>query len=156
EIFNEAGDPGLQRALSVLLAAMSLTALPPFLLFTRRGSALGALDAGIKGGSRGLPRASPRARKWYLLGSLLASVPLLLPPIMAAAGTGRSALGALDASDWNSLGRSMLYGAATALICVILGTTIAFALRRAGHVTSLLVEFAVMLTLALPGSSLAV
>lgn len=156
EIFNEAGDPGLQRALSVLLAAISLAALPPFLFFTRRGSALGTLDAGIKGGSRGLPPASARSRKWFLFASVIAAIPLLLPPIMAAAGTGRSALSALDSSDWNSLGRSLLYGAATALICVSTGTAIAFTLRRAGHAASLAIELAVMLTLALPGSSLAV
>ena len=179
EIFNESGDPGLQRALGVLLALISLAALPPFLMLMKRGGAtqgiiarVAGLDDGAKGNARGgLPGASKRESRWRLGLSIIAALPLLAPPAMAIAGVWSapgnanssgensgvfSAFQALDADDWNALLRSLEYGAATALIAVALAALIALALRRASAGPALAVETAVMLALALPGSSVAV
>lgn len=179
EIFNESGDPGLQRALGVLLALISLAALPPFLVLLKRGSTakilnarVAGLDDGAKGNARGgLPKASRRGNRWRLALSLIAALPLLAPPAMAFAGAWSapgnagpldassgvfSAFQTLDADDWNALLRSLEYGAAAALIAVALAAMIALALRRASTLPAVAIETAVMLALALPGSSVAV
>ena len=164
EILNEQRDPGLQRGLSVLLAAISLGALPLFLYFSNRsGSALV-----LKGDAR---RGLPAARHWgawvRLTLSIVLAVPLILPPLMAVAGIwtrgdgreSQSAFGVfrdLNGDDWTALVRSLLYGAAVALICMAMAAGIAIALKKASKLAALPVEAGVMLALALPGSAVAV
>lgn len=167
EILNEQGDAGLQRGLSVLLAAISLSALPLFLYYAKRGANQSGAEQGIKGElRRGLPAAKSTGVRIGL--SLLASVPLLLPPLMAVAGVWTSGgnsentaslfsvFRGLNADDWRALTRSMAYGVATALICMSLAASISVALKAANKWAAFPVEFGVMLAMALPGSAVAV
>ncbi len=166
EILNEQDDPGLQRGLSVLLAAISLGALPLFLYVSKRGANRSGAEQGVKGGLRqGLPVAKQAEARWRLALSLLAAVPLLLPPFMAVAGAfvaqafsphSFGAFSTRNADDFNALLRSMLYGAITALVCVSAAGAIAVALKKAHPLAAMPVEFGVMLALALPGSAVAV
>ena len=167
EILNEQSDPGLQRGLSVVLAAMSLGALPLFLIVSKRGANRAGVEQGVKGGlRRGLPQAKPVEARWRLALSLLAAVPLLLPPLMAIVGAfvvqahnQGALLGAfqkLNADDFGALLRSLIYGAITALICVTLAAAIAVALKKSHLLAAAPVEFGIMLALALPGSAVAV
>jgi iron(III) transport system permease protein len=164
EILNEQRDPGLQRGLSVLLAAISLAALPLFLYFSKRSGT----EFSAKGDARrGLPAAKPFESRIRIALSLLAAVPLLAPPIMAVAGiwtrggSGESTslvtlLREFSTDDWSTLIRSTLYGAAAALICMTLAASISIALKRASRLAALPIEGGVMLALALPGSAVAV
>ncbi len=167
EVLNEQGDAGLQRGLSVILATISLSALPLFLYYAKRGANQSGAEQGIKGElRRGLPAAKSSGSRVVL--SLLASVPLLLPPLMAVAGVWTSGgnsensttpfgvFRSLNADDWRALARSMVYGVATALICMTLAASIAVALKSANKWAAFPVEFGVMLAMALPGSAVAV
>jgi iron(III) transport system permease protein len=169
EILNNEGDPGMQRALSVVLAAIALLALPAFLYINRRGRFGEDVALAVKGAARRrLPPASPSSAACRVTLSILAALVLLAPPltvVFSAIGTEyptaqtQALLGsvtALSADDWNSLGRSALYAAAAAGLDIGLALAIALALRRSRVLPATLVEFAVMLALALPGSALAI
>ena len=168
EILNEA-DVGMQRAMSVVLAAIALTALPAFLYINRRGRFGADTAFSVKGSARrDLSPASPSRRIVYMSASVVAALILLAPPLMVLSGAAgdelptvqkQSMLGItarLSAEDWASLGRSALYASAAALIDIAIAVAIGLALRRKGVHGGALVEFAVMLALALPGSALAV
>jgi len=163
EIINEKGDTGLQRGLSVLLAAISLGALPLFLYCSSSAQLATKGDA-----RRGLPVARKFDARVRIALSALAAVPLLVPPLMAVAGIWtRGGSGAessslvkvfrdFESEDWNALIRSLIYGATVALICMSLAAAIAVALKRASKGAALPVETGVMLAMALPGSAVAV
>lgn len=164
EILNEQRDPGLQRGLSVLLAAISLAALPLFLYFSKRSGAAFSAKGDAR---RGLPAAKPLESRLRVALSLLVAVPLLAPPLMAIAGiwtrggSGEassllSLLREFSADDWSALGRSTLYGIAAALIGMTFAAAASIALRRASRWAALPVEGGVMLALALPGSAVAI
>ncbi len=164
EILNEQRDPGLQRGLSVLLAAISLGILPFFLYYSKR---TGATFVAKGDSRRGLPNARPNDSRIRMALSMLAAVPLLLPPVMAIAGiwtrggSGESTsllllLREFGSEDWSALGRSTMYGAAVAVICMSLAAAISLALKKASRLASLPIEAGVMLALALPGSAVAV
>jgi len=168
EIYNENRDLAMQRSLSVLLAALSVSMLPIFLYVSKRSNAPAGAEWGVKGAARrGLPPArGTHARALQAL-SLIAAVPLLLPPLMVVGGmwtapnpgeqTGvTAAFRNLTGEDWNSLARSLSYGAVTALICMSAAALIALALKRASVLAAFPVEFGVMLAMALPGSSIAI
>jgi iron(III) transport system permease protein len=172
QIVNEQGDLGLQRALSTILAALALAALPAFLLVNGKGSA-GDVTRALKGSAR---KTLPPARKpeavARLVLSCLAAVLLLAPPamvvisalapeVLSSAKGARdlgflSAFAALGSSEIKALGRSALYGAVAAAINVLLALVVALTLRRASFAAALPVEFAVMLALAVPGSAVAI
>ena len=176
EIVNNRDDLGLQRALGALLACVSLAALPGFLYFSRqgrRGSAgaaeIGAdVTMGLKGAAaRRLPQASPAGAALRIVLSLAALAVLLAPPAMVVfsalfspapgqASTGIAGIrAALNEENLGALQRSGLYGAAAAGIDVVLALAIALALRRASFAPAMLIEFAVMLAVAIPGSVVA-
>ncbi|MEI6234443.1 MAG: iron ABC transporter permease [Planctomycetota bacterium] len=165
EILNEQRDPGLQRGLSVLLAAMSLGALPLFLYASKRSGS----EVGSKGDARRGLQVARRVEARVRLGvSALVAVPLILPPLMAIAGIWSRGGSGADATllvsvfrdfgsdDWISLARSMGFGAVTAVMCMSLAAAIAVALRKSSRWAALPIEGGVMLALALPGSAVAV
>ena len=162
EILNDP-DPSVQRGLSVILAAMALAALPPFLYFNRAVPG----GSGSKGAARkNLPRESGVLLPVRMGLSALVAVILLAPPIMVikgalfpvvisnfADGNSLSAgFRALQPVDWASLERSAGYAAIAACINLVLAVLLALALRRANWKAALPSEIAVMLALALPGS----
>ena len=158
-----ADDIGMQRALSVVLALIALSALPAFLYLDRRGRSGADTAFGVKGAARRqLPPSRVPAFRVAL--SCAAALILLAPPMMIVVsalapeqrGLQAAALTGLDGDDWWSLGRSGAYASAAALIDIALAVAIALALRRAALSAGALVEFAVMLALALPGSALAI
>src|SRR5579862_3731849 len=161
EIYNENRDLAMQRSLSVLLAALSVSMLPIFLYVSKRSNAPAGAEWGVKGAARrGLPPArGTHARALQAL-SLIAAVPLLLPPLMVVGGmwtapnpgeqTGvTAAFRNLTGEDWNSLARSLSYGAVTSLICMSAAALFAMALKRASVLAAFPVECGVMLAMAL-------
>ena len=169
EIFNNEGDPGMQRALSVILAAIALLALPAFLYINRRGRFGEDVALAVKGSARRqLLSASRTSSAIRVVLSVLAAIVLLAPPltvVFSAIGNEyptvheQSMLGAfttLAPDDWSALGRSALYALAAAALDIFVAIAIAVSLRRSRALPATLVEFAVMLALALPGSALAI
>ena len=166
-IVNNSDDPGLQSALGVLLAALSLFALPMFLYFNRQGYSAGTEAAlAIKGSAaRRLAPASKAGTRVRLLLSLAAAVILLAPLAMVVAGAFAPGTGgntmfhgfkeSLNADNLAPLWRSGGYAAAAAAIDVALAVVIALAMRQAGRLTAMGIEFSVMLTVAIPGSVVA-
>jgi iron(III) transport system permease protein len=163
EIVNRDDDPGLQRALSVVLALLSLAALPAFLYVNRQRYIVADVALGVKGAARRqLPPASSLGKTVRFILSLIATVILLAPPatvVQNALSPGNGNPGGLDgllatlngerlASLWRSAG----YGAVAAVLDIALAVAAALALRRARYFAALPVEFAVMLAVALPGS----
>ena len=83
------GRPGIAaRSQLMLLAAISLAALPLYLYVCKRGANRSGAEQGIKGEleMRGLPAAKPGEARNRIALSMLAAVPLMLPPLMAVAG----------------------------------------------------------------------
>jgi len=163
EIVNRDDDPGLQRALSVVLAVVSLTALPAFLYVNRQGQVGADVALGVKGAARRqLPPASSAGKIARVLLSLVAMLILFAPPATVLAnalapGNGNPGgiaglVATLNGERLASLGRSFTYGGISALIDIALAIAAALALRRASFIAALPVEFAVMLAVALPGS----
>ncbi|HYG76363.1 MAG TPA: iron ABC transporter permease [Planctomycetota bacterium] len=167
EIFRNDDDPGVQRALSVLLAAIAFLALPPFLLLQNQITRATDAALSLKGSSRQQrPRASFPGQCMRVLLSLLALTVLFAPPLTVIfnafwptpnASGGLAALVAhIGRDDVASLGRSALYGAIAAAIDIFLAVSIAIGLRRAASLAALPVEASVMLAVALPGSVIGV
>jgi len=174
EIVNElsSGDPAFVAALTSLLALVSLVALPPFLRAQRKSSGRTFGTAGLKGGGESaLPRAGHGEAALRCVLSGIAALVLLAPPLMVAQGAFTDArgwysgtwpeeltLGAfqrLDQEAWNSLWRSLIYGAITASLDVSIALLLALALRRAPTWAGLPAESCVLLAVALPGSAVA-
>lgn len=165
EIVNEQGDPGMQRAISSVLACLSLAALPAFLYFSgKRQMFIGmALNKGA--GNMALRPARGIDSFVRIVLSIGATILLLAPPAMVLIGafefshgtnTKTGVLAGLTEDDWSALARSGWYGGVAAIIDVFLAITIALSLRRASFLATLPVELSVMLALALPGSAVAV
>ena len=174
EIVNElsSSDPAYVAALTLLLAVLSLAALPPFLWVQRQGAGLSFGTQGLKGGGgRALPRAGAGEAAVRIALSLCAALLLLLPPLMIAQGafadpqgwyTGAwpqtlnlDAFHRLDSDAWAALRRSLRYGVLAAGIDVCAALLVALALRRAPAWAGLPAESSVMLAVALPGSAVA-
>ena len=160
EILNT-NNVGVQRGLSVVLAVLALAALPGFLYFNRASANV----SGVKGVARiSFPPDTSMGRFVRLMLSIPMAFVLLAPPLMVVQGAFYSSVGndpslntvsgfqALQSTDWNALIRSTGYAFAAAGLDLILAVLLALAMRRAGWWASLPGEFAVMLTLALPGS----
>jgi iron(III) transport system permease protein len=166
DIYNEGDDLGMQRAFSVMLAAIALSALPAFLWVNRRQSFGSDVAIGKGATRRSLPAASPRGAVLRVLQSLAAAVVLLAPLALVVDGAATrpdgssqnilQSISALNSEAWASLGRSGWYAAVAALIDILLALAIALSLRRAAGAAVFSVELCVMLALALPGSSVAV
>ena len=170
---QHSNDRSLVAAFTVLLAALSLAALPAFLYFQRFAPGATAASAGLKGTTG---RALPRAKGWkgvLCLGiSILAAVVLTVPPATVALSAfgapggwhatvlpptfGLQSFQALDKSAVEALRHSVGYGAVAAVIDVALALALALALRRAPLWATLPAEGAVMLAVALPGSVVAI
>ncbi|MBI3829891.1 MAG: iron ABC transporter permease [Planctomycetes bacterium] len=172
EIVNEkmSGDPAFVSALTVLLAALSLAALPPFLYFQRSAPAAGA---GLKGSAvRALSQAGRQEAAWRVGLSLAAAALLLAPLFVSALGAftpkedwytgvwpktlGLDAFRRLDTESLDALKRSVVYGLQAAALDLAVALAVALALRRASAWAGFPSEFAVMLAIALPGSAVAV
>ncbi len=170
EILNNEGDPGMQRALSVVLAALALLALPAFLYINARGKFGDDVALSVKGAARReLPPVHGARAALHVAVSCVAAVILLAPPVtvvISAFGAPTTpqnsytsllgAVASLNFDDWSSMGRSALYALAAAALDIAVALGIALALRRSRVLPATLVEFAVMLALALPGSALAI
>jgi len=161
EILRSQDDPGLQRALTVALALISFAALPAFLW----AGGLGGAGEGSKGGRRAeLVPSKGGESVLRLIASLAAAAILLAPPLLVAVrafdaqspGTSAMPLQLLSANDFASLGRSCGFAAIAAIAAVSAGFAIALVLRRARWFVALPLEGTVMLTVALPGSVVAI
>lgn len=171
EIVNEklAGDPAFVSALTVLLAALSLAALPPFLYFQRHTP---DSAAGSKGQARGLlPMAAPLESAVRLALSVLAVLVLLAPLLTVALGAftpkeewyatwpSRLALESfrkLDAGSMGALVLSLKLAIAAAALDMLIAIAVALALRRAPAWAGLPAEVCVTLAVALPGTAVAI
>jgi len=169
EIVREAGDPGMQRALTAVLAVLSLAVLPLFLIATRQGKVSPEAAYGLKGTARrNLRSSSPRGALGRMLLSAVAGLLLIAPPALvviaafypAIIGAPKlSALGifsTLTAADFASLARSAMYAAIAAAVVVAFASVIAISLRRSSIWSTLPIEIPVMLAIALPGSAIAI
>jgi iron(III) transport system permease protein len=165
EIVKNDGEPGIQRAMTVVLAAISLAALPAFLLFNRQWHGVGDVALGVKGAARQQLRASSTPGKWTRLSlSILAAIILLAPPATVVANAlapnlrdpSASLFSQITSTEIDSLWRSTVYGISAAIIDVVLAVSIAMSLRRAPLFAALPVELAVMLAVALPGTAIGI
>ncbi|HYF50408.1 MAG TPA: ABC transporter permease subunit [Planctomycetota bacterium] len=169
EIVREAGDTGMQRALTAVLAILSLAVLPLFLIATGQGKVTPEAAFGAKGAARRMLRqSSAGGMVARLCLSVVAMVLLLTPPLLVIiAAVFPSLINApelpafgifstLTSSDLASLARSSAYAAIAAAIVIFFASVITLTLRRATIWTALPIEIPVMLAIAIPGSAIAI
>jgi len=174
EIASEHTDDwGLATGLTIVLALLSLAALPPFLYMQRLAPGGPEAAAGLKGAAgRALTPATKSGALARIFLSLLVAVPLLAPPCIVIAGAfldprvwtehgialapSFEGFRALQPENWAALIRSAGYGAAAAFSCIAIALLFALSLRRAPRWAAFPGEAAVMLAIALPGSVVAI